>query len=294
MDSYPSSITEQMKKLTAKQEKQEKLIAEIRVAEIRLEELQKMRKAAKPTCTMCGRGWQTQHLDRSITSMTEKVSGYQLKRDEAMKLTSEIKAVQDWKDEMIRSGTDLAVQAETIKNAEQQKEILEEEVKARDKAIAAAAGDPAKAEELRRRVRNGTGVMATIQAYIAHLKRESTRSDQQSATQARLEALERICEALGPKGAVRSQLIDSSKDEFMTEVQSVGKVFELGIDISMEPFGAVVNGLDAVSGLSFLVDRAVRRLKPMTPNGCIIECAPPEIITSASPLRISIVASPTA
>ena len=41
----------------------------------------------------------------------------------------------------------------------------------------------------------------------------------------------------------------------------------------------------ALGGSSLAVERAVRRLKPVTPNGWIIECAPPPIITSASPRR---------
>ena len=40
--------------------------------------------------------------------------------------------------------------------------------------------------------------------------------------------------------------------------------------------------------------RAVRRLKPVTPNGWIMECAPPPIITSASPRRRISAASPIA
>lgn len=45
---------------------------------------------------------------------------------------------------------------------------------------------------------------------------------------------------------------------------------------------------------SFRVERAVSRLNPVTPNGWIIEWQPPEIMASASPRRIMLVASPMA
>ena len=41
-------------------------------------------------------------------------------------------------------------------------------------------------------------------------------------------------------------------------------------------------------------ESVVKRLKPVSPNGWIIEWHPPAIITSASPARINSVASPTA
>ena len=48
------------------------------------------------------------------------------------------------------------------------------------------------------------------------------------------------------------------------------------------------------SGSSLRVERAVRRLKPVTPNGWIMLCVPPESITSASPRRMISNASPIA
>ena len=42
------------------------------------------------------------------------------------------------------------------------------------------------------------------------------------------------------------------------------------------------------------LDRAVSRLKPVTPSGWIMLCEPPESMTSASPWRISSTASPMA
>ena len=51
--------------------------------------------------------------------------------------------------------------------------------------------------------------------------------------------------------------------------------------------GCRSNGRDALAGSSLRVDRAVSRLKPVTPNGWIMLCEPPESMTSASPWRIS-------
>ena len=54
------------------------------------------------------------------------------------------------------------------------------------------------------------------------------------------------------------------------------------------------NGRDALVGSSLRVDRAVSRLKPVTPKGWIMLCEPPASIRSASPWRINSVASPMA
>ena len=78
-------------------------------------------------------------------------------------------------------------------------------------------------------------------------------------------------------------------------------VFEVFEDDHAGPFAEdepvavqVERPLAALRGSSLAVDRAVRRLKPVTPNGWIIEWAPPPIITSASPRRRISVASPIA
>src|SRR5262249_18990028 len=63
---------------------------------------------------------------------------------------------------------------------------------------------------------------------------------------------------------------------------------------STKPSRCRSNGRDAFWGASLRVDRAVSRLNPVTPNGWIMLWAPPESIRSASPWRISSVASPTA
>ena len=54
------------------------------------------------------------------------------------------------------------------------------------------------------------------------------------------------------------------------------------------------NGREALVGSSLRVHSAVSRLKPVTPNGWIMLCVPPESITSASPRRMISTASPIA
>ncbi len=54
----------------------------------------------------------------------------------------------------------------------------------------------------------------------------------------------------------------------------------------MKPSRSRSNGRLALVGSSLRVDSAVSRLKPVTPNGWIMLCVPPESITSASPRRI--------
>ena len=54
----------------------------------------------------------------------------------------------------------------------------------------------------------------------------------------------------------------------------------------MKPSRSRSNGRLARVGSSLRVERAVRRLKPVTPNGWIMLCVPPESITSASPRRM--------
>ena len=61
-----------------------------------------------------------------------------------------------------------------------------------------------------------------------------------------------------------------------------------------KPSRSAENGRLAVSGVSLRLDSAVSRLKPVTPKGWIIVCAPPESITSASPRASTAHASPIA
>ena len=56
----------------------------------------------------------------------------------------------------------------------------------------------------------------------------------------------------------------------------------------MKPSRSRSNGRLARVGSSLRVERAVRRLNPVTPNGWIMLCVPPESITSASPRRIDL------
>ena len=63
---------------------------------------------------------------------------------------------------------------------------------------------------------------------------------------------------------------------------------------STKPSRFLSNGREAPVGLSLWVDRAVNRLKPVTPNGWIMLWAPPESMMSASPRRMISVASPIA
>ncbi len=62
----------------------------------------------------------------------------------------------------------------------------------------------------------------------------------------------------------------------------------------MKPSRSRSKGRLARVGSSLRVDSAVRRMKPVTPNGWIMLCVPPERITSALPRRISSNASPIA
>ena len=57
---------------------------------------------------------------------------------------------------------------------------------------------------------------------------------------------------------------------------------------------AVEDGRLAFVGSLLRVERAVSLLNPVTPNGWIMLCVPPESITSASPRRINSTASPIA
>ena len=61
-----------------------------------------------------------------------------------------------------------------------------------------------------------------------------------------------------------------------------------------KPSRSAEKGRLAVSGESLRLERAVSRLKPVTPKGWIIVCAPPESITSASPRASTAQASPMA
>ena len=62
----------------------------------------------------------------------------------------------------------------------------------------------------------------------------------------------------------------------------------------MKPSRSRSKGRLARSGSSLRVESAVRRMNPVTPNGWIMLCVPPERITSALPRRISSNASPIA
>ena len=63
---------------------------------------------------------------------------------------------------------------------------------------------------------------------------------------------------------------------------------------STNPSRSLSNGREAFVGSSLRVLSAVSRLKPVTPNGWIMLCVPPESMTSASPRRMISVASPMA
>src|SRR5262249_15766530 len=54
---------------------------------------------------------------------------------------------------------------------------------------------------------------------------------------------------------------------------------------STKPSRVRSNGLDAFCGASLRVESAVSRLKPVTPNGWIMLCAPPASLRSASAAR---------
>ena len=88
--------------------------------------------------------------------------------------------------------------------------------------------------------------------------------------------------------------------EFAVDVRPAGlRVFVLFEDHNPAAFAQdepVPRGVErpaGVGGLSFRVQRAVSRLNPVTPNGGIMPCDPPEQ-RSASPWRIISAASPTA
>ena len=62
----------------------------------------------------------------------------------------------------------------------------------------------------------------------------------------------------------------------------------------MKPSRSRSKGRLALCGSSLRVESAVKRMNPVTPNGWIMLCVPPERITSALPRRISSNASPMA
>jgi len=61
-----------------------------------------------------------------------------------------------------------------------------------------------------------------------------------------------------------------------------------------KPSRSRLNGLLAFFGSPLLVLSAVSRLKPVTPSTWIMVCVPPATITSASPRRRMLKASPIA
>jgi DNA repair exonuclease SbcCD ATPase subunit len=207
-------------------------------AAARLEQL----RAATGKCWVCDRV-----LDEKRKAVLRARLEKQLKeaadvQGDITRLNREAQKLKAWVDERRQAKADLSA---ALKANEGAAERLDAALAAVEKQRAVVKDLQPAEEGLEGRIKTGEDRLVEVRTYLQARRLYERQTAEVATVGGRVATLERLCEAFGPKGAIRTGIASTGGVDFAAAVNEVAGPLGLNVAIEPEPFRILARGRDA-------------------------------------------------
>jgi DNA repair exonuclease SbcCD ATPase subunit len=199
-------------------------------------------KTATGKCWVCGRLLDEKHKTKIKIELERQIAEVAGAQARGVELQREIKKLVAWAQDRYQARTDLAVAVQANQGAAKEVGRLTELLKAQRMIVADL--QPAEAG-LEARIKTGDDRLVEVRAYLQTRRLYERQVKEVGIVLARVATMERLCEALGPKGKVRTGVVSVGGVDFAAAVNEVAEPLGLHVAIEPEPFRLLARGRDA-------------------------------------------------
>ena len=199
-------------------------------------------KSAGAKCGECGRLLDEKHKAKIKSDLEKQIAAGEASQAKAAELERTIRKLSAWLDDRQQAKVNLAVAIRAHKAAS---ESLAGAVAARDKQAGVVEALVPAEDGLEGRIKTGEDRLVEIRTYLQSRRLYERQLGQVETVGAKVAMLERLCDALGPKGKVRTEIAAAGGVDFAAAVNEVAVPLGLNVTIEPEPFRILARGRDA-------------------------------------------------
>jgi DNA repair exonuclease SbcCD ATPase subunit len=199
-------------------------------------------KTATGKCWVCDRLLDEKHKAKIRAKLEGEIASAEKAQAEIVTLQRQVAKLTAWLDDRRQARADLAA---ALKANEGVAEKMDAALRAVEKQRAVVKALQPAEEGLDARIKTGDERLVEVRTYLQARRLYERQLKQVEVVSARVATMERLCEALGPKGPVRTGIASTGGVDFAAAVNEVAAPLGLNVAIEPEPFRILARGRDA-------------------------------------------------
>jgi len=195
-------------------------------------------------CYVCRRALDKAKRTKLVKALENEIGSEGTGDRNSQQIKTEIEAIQTY---ILECQTRQSQYDSAVENRAEAKKQLDTAVtrqKAQQALVDSMKSEAPVSNELPDRIAKGDQKLIDVRTYVQARRLYERQTKELEAATAKRDAFERLCTALGPKGNVRAEMIQSGGTDFAATVSQIAGPMNLDFAIEPEPFRLLSRGRD--------------------------------------------------